>query len=103
MNNPALQKSTRSIKFGDVTITVLGSGPVSERTQLGNCGKEHCPTLGYLKDFTKGFNERLAGYYDKWYRRYHRDEGAAYDDGVQAATLDPRCNSDCFIIECNTF
>lgn len=50
-------------------------------------------------DYQKGFAERLAGYYDKWYRRRRRDEGKAYDQGVMAAARDPRCKPDCVIIE----
>jgi hypothetical protein len=37
------------------------------------------------QDFVSGYTERMAGYYDKYYRRTRRDEGAAYDAGCVAA------------------
>ena len=38
-----------------------------------------------VKDFLAGKKERMAGYYDKWYRYNRKDDGAAYDAGVKAA------------------
>jgi hypothetical protein len=35
-----------------------------------------------------GFNDRKAGYYDKWYRYNRADSGAAYDKGCTRAAAD---------------
>lgn len=40
-------------------------------------------------DAERGYKDRLAGYYDKWYRYNRPDGGALYDEGyrqgIQAA------------------
>ena len=38
-----------------------------------------------LTDEQKGYTDRKAGYYDKWYRYNRADDGAAYDAGVMRA------------------
>ena len=53
-----------------------------------------------IKDMTNGYNERMVGYYDKWYRVNHADEGRAYDKGVQMAIQNSKCPCDYHIIEC---
>ena len=52
------------------------------------------------RDEERGFKDRMNGYYDKWYRYNRRDEGAAYDKGVQRAVESGKCKGDVFIIEC---
>lgn len=52
------------------------------------------------KDIKKGFEERMVGYYDKWYRYSRADEGRAYDVGQNQATFDWRCPVEFHIIEC---
>lgn len=52
-----------------------------------------------LKDIRKGFQDRNAGYYDKWYRYNRKDDGRAYDAGTRLA-LQEGCTEDCTIIEC---
>lgn len=54
-----------------------------------------------LKDLTNGYKERMVGYYDKWYRYCHADEGRAYDAGQKIATENPKCSDEFNIIECN--
>lgn len=51
------------------------------------------------KYFKKGYEERMVGYYDKWYRYYTFDGGKSYDLGVMEAAKKPNC-LDCTIIEC---
>lgn len=51
-------------------------------------------------DIKNGYNERLVGYYDKWYRYTRADEGRAYDEGVKLATASQDCKADMYIIEC---
>lgn len=53
-------------------------------------------------DFEAGYRDRKAGFYDKWYRRYRPDEGAAYDRGVVACVNAGDVNPDenFFLIEC---
>lgn len=51
-------------------------------------------------DYANGYNERMTGYYDKWYRYSHADEGRAYDAGVRAATMNDTCPMEFHIIEC---
>lgn len=52
------------------------------------------------KDIERGFNERMVGYYDKWYRYSRADEGRAYDLGVQLATTKKTCKDEMIIIPC---
>jgi hypothetical protein len=52
-------------------------------------------------DVERGYNERMAGFYDKWYRYNRKDEGAEYDKGVVLATNSTECKNECVIIECN--
>ena len=54
-----------------------------------------------VKDMTNGFNERMVGYYDKWYRYNRIDEGRAYDTGVQLAAEQSRCPAELIIIPCD--
>ena len=49
-------------------------------------------------DIQAGFNDRMVGYYDKWYRYNHADEGYAYDLGVKEATKMPKCVDEMTII-----
>lgn len=53
------------------------------------------------KDIMQGYKERMVGYYDKWYRYNHMDEGRAYDFGVRRATQEPNCVDYLHLIECN--
>ena len=50
------------------------------------------------RDITIGHRDRLVGYYDKWYRYNRKDEGAAYDKGVQIALTKKACEPDMRII-----
>ena len=43
------------------------------------------------KDIKQGYRDRMAGYYDKWFRYNRADEGAAYDRGVGIATTREKC------------
>ena len=53
-----------------------------------------------VKDLERGYSERMVGYYDKWYRYNHADEGRAYDAGQRMATENPKCSGEFHIIEC---
>lgn len=55
------------------------------------------------KDIERGYEERMVGYYDKWYRYSHADEGHAYDVGQRLATENPKCSTEFNIIEYNTY
>jgi len=44
-----------------------------------------------VQDFLKGKRERLAGFYDKWYRYNRTDDGAAYDAGCVKAVDSGKC------------
>lgn len=37
------------------------------------------------EDEKRGYKDRLAGFYDKWYRYNRKDDGAAYDKGCVRA------------------
>ena len=54
-----------------------------------------------VNDFEAGKRDRMAGYYDKWYRYNHKDDGAAYDDGCKAAVASGNIPDICVIIEAN--
>ncbi len=49
-------------------------------------------------DEQKGYKERMAGYYDKWYRYNRKDDGAEYDRGVKRAVDSGRCQDSVTII-----
>lgn len=53
-----------------------------------------------MHDIKEGFNQRMVGYYDKWYRYNHADEGRAYDLGVKRALQEAKCEDTMNIIEC---
>ena len=42
-------------------------------------------------DEKKGYQDRKAGYYDKWYRYNRQDNGAAYDKGCLKAVNAGKC------------
>lgn len=52
------------------------------------------------KDIKRGYDERLTGYYDKWYRYNHADDGFAYDRGVIRALGEKDCPKEVTIISC---
>lgn len=51
------------------------------------------------KDEAKGYKDRIAGYYDKWYRYNRSDDGAAYDAGCVKAVNSGRCGKDFTLID----
>lgn len=53
-----------------------------------------------MKDIKNGYEERMVGYYDKWYRYNHADNGRAYDAGCRKASTMKSCKEDLTIIEC---
>lgn len=44
-----------------------------------------------ITDEDRGFRDRLAGYYDKWFRYNRADDGAAYDRGCVKAVETGKC------------
>jgi hypothetical protein len=52
-------------------------------------------------DTARGKKDRLAGYYDKWYRYNRNDDGAAYDAGCVAAVGTGKCPDHFTLIEAN--
>ena len=52
------------------------------------------------KDIQRGYEERMGGWYDKWYRYSRADEGRAYDLGVRLAASRDNCKAEMTIIEC---
>lgn len=52
------------------------------------------------RDRKAGYDDRMAGYYDKWYRYKRSDNGKAYDEGQQAALKNPKCEGSMEIIPC---
>ena len=53
-------------------------------------------------DEQRGYNDRLSGYYDKWYRYNRQDDGAEYDRGCRLARGNSECVGRCTFIESNT-
>ena len=49
-------------------------------------------------DEKRGYSDRKAGYYDKWYRYNRADDGAEYDRGVRRA-VDGKCPEHFTLIE----
>lgn len=48
--------------------------------------------MARLTDKQQGEKDRMAGYYDKWYRYNRPDEGAAYDRGCETAMESGACS-----------
>ena len=44
-----------------------------------------------INDEQRGYKDRLAGFYDKWYRYNRPDDGAAYDKGCLRAVDSGKC------------
>ena len=44
-----------------------------------------------ITDEERGYKDRLAGFYDKWYRYNRLDDGAAYDVGCVKAIDSEKC------------
>ena len=44
-----------------------------------------------LTDEERGYKDRKAGFYDKWYRYNRADDGAAYDKGCARAVASGKC------------
>jgi len=53
------------------------------------------------KDEQRGYKDRLAGFYDKWYRYNRDDDGAAYDRGCTRAVDSGKCPDHFTFIEAN--
>ena len=51
-------------------------------------------------DEKRGYRDRIAGYYDKWYRYNRQDDGAAYDRGCVRAINSGRCPEYFTLIDC---
>ena len=54
-----------------------------------------------LGDEKSGYQDRLSGFYDKWYRYNRQDDGAAYDRGCVKAVNSGKCPDHFTLIECN--
>lgn len=53
------------------------------------------------REYDAGYRDRMAGYYDKWYRRYGSKDGKYYDLGVHSALQDGVKTENFTLIECN--
>lgn len=92
--NPYIKRATQYFVGGEPRY--IYANQVMTRSEID---------LAYLdtaiKDMQRGFEERLVGYYDKWYRYNHADEGRAYDAGVRMACELEECPIEFHVIECN--
>lgn len=52
-------------------------------------------------DETRGYKDRMAGYYDKWYRYNRKDDGASYDKGCVKAVNSGKCPDHFTLTEAN--
>jgi len=52
----------------------------------------------FKSDETKGYLDRIAGFYDKWYRYNRNDDGAAYDAGCRRAISSGKVKTDSFTL-----
>ena len=91
--NPYIKKSVQF--FIDHTPMYLYAGQMMTKEQLDT---EYAKTAEH--DIQMGYKDRMVGYYDKWYRYSHADEGRAYDLGVRIATASPKCPEEFNIIGC---
>ena len=92
--NPYIHRATR-YNIGDKKMFIYAGEHLTEE----EINKAYYETA--VKDIQAGYEQRMVGYYDKWYRYSHADEGAAYDAGVKLATSNPKCKDTFTIIECN--
>ena len=92
--NPYISKSIQF--FIDRKPVYLYANEIMTEEQLL---EEYIKTAKH--DILAGYKDRMSGYYDKWYRYSHADEGRAYDEGVKLATSEPDCPEEFHIIECS--
>lgn len=86
----------RAIKyFLDTKEMYIYAGQIFTREQIDNAYLDMA-----MKDVKFGFDQRMVGYYDKWYRYNRADEGRAYDIGVRRALEEEKCVAEMRIIEC---
>lgn len=93
--NPYLKEATKCQTLDGKEYYLWHDGILYTKEQLDNCYRETAE-----KDIIHGYEERMTGYYDKWYRYNRCDEGAAYDEGVKYATKDSNCSDYMHIIPC---
>ena len=91
--NPYIAKAIRFHKGNEEMFDYYGT--IYTKAELDEAYKTTA-----AKDIRNGYNERMVGYYDKWYRYSRADEGRAYDLGVRLAADDEGCESEMHIIEC---
>ena len=84
MGNPYIKKSIQF--FIDRAEHYIYADRVMTREQLDEAYLETA-----RKDIKQGYNERKVGYYDKWFRYNHADEGRAYDLGQRFAVDNVKC------------
>lgn len=92
--NPYIKKSTAYYIDGK-PMYIYADGKSYTKEELDAAYEETA-----TKDMISGYEQRMVGYYDKWYRYNHADEGRAYDVGVRMATERPKCKGECHYIEC---
>ena len=51
-------------------------------------------------DESRGYKDRMAGYYDKWFCYNRQDDGAAYDKGCVRAVNTGKVPDHFTLIEC---
>ena len=90
--NPYIEKATMFMI--DRAERYIYADKIMTRAELDNAYLETAK-----KDIECGYRDRMVGYYDKWYRYSHADEGRAYDLGVRYATEQPKCSGEFHIIE----
>lgn len=94
--NPYKSTATeRTITGSDLTVYEAVTGELYTVEALD---AEYVKTA--KSDFIHGYSDRIVGYYDKWYRYNHADEGRAYDEGVKYAVSQSNCKEEMIIIPC---
>lgn len=93
--NPYRDRAERRVVNGLNIVVYDYNGLLYTEQELD---ASYCKT--FKSDFIHGYSDRMAGYYDKWYRYNHADEGRAYDEGVKLATQQTSCKEEMIIIPC---
>ena len=96
VGNPYIKGATEF--FVDRSPRYLRFGEVYTREEIDNAYRETA-----ARDIRAGYEERMVGYYDKWYRYRHSDGGRAYDIGQREAANTDGCSAEFQIIEFNTY
>lgn len=96
--NPYEKKRDCSIPYFIGKTPMFLFKPLNKSLTKEQIDAEYIDTA--VKDIQTGYEQRMAGYMDKWYRYNRSDEGTAYEAGQKMAADTGKCPEEFTIIEC---